>query len=134
MCLNITKLLMISANYHNITRLLLLTIIVSSKNYTISIIGKDNIMVNRQNRLIAHPYFIRTIVNDNFLVHSPTRGIIFLIWFSQTVLVAYSLFRLLIIYQELTMMLSLFCQLLHPLMYSMIRFYIIILKLILMCF
>ena len=30
-------------------------IIVSSKN-TISIVGKENIMVNRQNQLIAHPY------------------------------------------------------------------------------
>ena len=49
---------MVSANYHDITRLLLLTIIVISKNYTISIIGKGNITVNRQNRLIAHPYTV----------------------------------------------------------------------------
>ena len=35
-------------------RLLPLTIIVYSKNYTISIIVKENIMVDRQNRLIAH--------------------------------------------------------------------------------
>ena len=48
---------MISANYHDITQLLLLMIIGSSKNYTISIIGKENITVNRQNRLIAHPYY-----------------------------------------------------------------------------
>ena len=47
---------MVSTNYHDITRLLLLTIIVINKNYTISIIGKGNITVNRQNRLIAHPY------------------------------------------------------------------------------
>ena len=46
---------MISDNYHDIGRLLLLTIIVSSKNQTISIIVKENITVNRQNRLIAHP-------------------------------------------------------------------------------
>ena len=31
----------ISANYHDITRLLLVTIIVSSKNWTISIIDKE---------------------------------------------------------------------------------------------
>ena len=35
---------------------MLLTII-SSKNCTISIIGKENIMINRQNWLIAHPYY-----------------------------------------------------------------------------
>ena len=46
MCLNIAKLVMISANYHNITQLLLLKIIVNSKNYTILIIGKENITVN----------------------------------------------------------------------------------------
>ena len=61
MCLNITKLLMISASYHDITRSLLLVIIVSSKNYTISIIGKENITVNRQNWLIAHPHFAADI-------------------------------------------------------------------------
>ena len=38
-CLNIAKLVMISFNYHNIAQLLLLTIIVSSKNCTISITG-----------------------------------------------------------------------------------------------
>ena len=38
-CLNIAKLVMISVNYHNIAQLLLLTIIVSSKNCTISITG-----------------------------------------------------------------------------------------------
>ena len=54
MCLNTVKFVMISANYHDITRLLLVTIIVSSKNCTISIIGKENITVNRQNRLITH--------------------------------------------------------------------------------
>ena len=51
---NTPKLVMVSASYHDITRLLLLTIIVISKNYMISIIGKGNITVNKQNRLIAH--------------------------------------------------------------------------------
>ena len=41
---------MVSANYHDIGQLLLLTIIVSSKNCTILIIGKENI---RENWLIA---------------------------------------------------------------------------------
>ena len=36
-------------------------IIVSSKNRTISIIVKQDITVNRQNRLIAHPYFENTL-------------------------------------------------------------------------
>ena len=49
------KIVMISDNYHNIVRLLLLTIIVNSKNWTISIIVKENITVNRQNWLITHP-------------------------------------------------------------------------------
>ena len=54
---------MVNANYHDITRLLLLMIIVISKNYTISIMGKGNITVNRQNQLIAHPYsaFVNTL-------------------------------------------------------------------------
>ena len=53
MCLKITKLIMISANYHNITRLLLLMIRVL---LIVDIdIGKENIVVNRQNQLIAHP-------------------------------------------------------------------------------
>ena len=46
---------MISDNYHDIGQLLLLTIIVNSKNWTISIIVRENILVNWQNRLIAHP-------------------------------------------------------------------------------
>ena len=45
MCLNTVKLVTISANYHDITQLLLVTIIVSSKKHTISIIGKENVMV-----------------------------------------------------------------------------------------
>ena len=48
------KPVMVSARYHNITRLLLVTIIDSSKNRTISIIDKENITFNRQNQLIAH--------------------------------------------------------------------------------
>ena len=47
---------MISDDYNDIGQLLLLTIIVISKNWIISIIiVKENITVNRQNRLIAHP-------------------------------------------------------------------------------
>ena len=46
---------MISDDYHNIVRVLPLTIIVNSKNQTISIIVKENIAVNRQNWLITHP-------------------------------------------------------------------------------
>ena len=46
---------MITANNHDITRLLLLTIIVSGKKCMILIIDKQNIMINRQNQLIAHP-------------------------------------------------------------------------------
>ena len=49
------KIVMISDNYCDIGRLLLITIIVSSKNEVISIIVKEDITVNRQNRLIAHP-------------------------------------------------------------------------------
>ena len=56
MCLNTLKLITISADYHNITRLLSLMIIAISKNRTISIIDKENITINRQNQLIAHPY------------------------------------------------------------------------------
>ena len=47
---------MISDDYDDISRLLLYTIIVSNKNRTILIIVKQNITVNRQNQLIAHPY------------------------------------------------------------------------------
>ena len=54
---------MISDNYHDIGRLLILTIIVDSKNWTISIIVKENITVNRQNQFIAHPYNIRTYIH-----------------------------------------------------------------------
>ena len=58
MCAKMRKIAMISDNYCDIGQLLLLTIIVSSKNWTISIIFKENITVNRQNQLITHPYFI----------------------------------------------------------------------------
>ena len=52
------KIVMIHDDYHNIGRLLLPMIIVNSKNWTILIIVEENITVNRQNRLIAHPYYI----------------------------------------------------------------------------
>ena len=58
MCAKMRKIVMISNDYYDIGRLLLLTIIVSSKNWTISIIVKENITVNRQNQLIAHPYLV----------------------------------------------------------------------------
>ena len=45
--LNIAKLVMISAYYHDSTQSLLVMIIIISKNHTI--IGKNNIMINRQN-------------------------------------------------------------------------------------
>ena len=50
------------SNYDDILQLLLLIIIAHSKNYTILIISKENITVNRQNRLIAHPYNTCVIV------------------------------------------------------------------------
>ena len=56
--IRMSKLITISADYHDITQLLPLMIIVIGKNCTISIIDKQNITVNRQNRLIAHPYLI----------------------------------------------------------------------------
>ena len=46
---------MISDDNHDITRLLLLMIIDYDRKCTISIIDKQNITINRQNRLIAHP-------------------------------------------------------------------------------
>ena len=54
MCVKMGKLVIISDDYRNTGQLLLLTIIVSSKNFTILIIVKGNITVNRQNWLIAH--------------------------------------------------------------------------------
>ena len=62
MCLKALQLIMISADNHDITRLLLLTIIVSGKKCSISIIDRQNIPINRQNRLIAHPYYVCTYV------------------------------------------------------------------------
>ena len=41
-----TKFVMLSIKYHNITRLLLVAIIISSKKYMIFIIGKENILIN----------------------------------------------------------------------------------------
>ena len=40
MCLNTVKVVMISANYHDITRLLLVTIIVGSKNARYRLLAK----------------------------------------------------------------------------------------------
>ena len=51
--MKVRKIPMISDVYHDIRQLLLLTIIAYSKNWTI--IVKESITVNRQNRLIAHP-------------------------------------------------------------------------------
>ena len=64
MCIKLGKLVILSDNYHNIGRLLPITIIVGSKNWTISIIVKVNIMVNRQNRLIAHPYSLELLIKQ----------------------------------------------------------------------
>ena len=55
-CLNIAKLVMISANYHDIARLLFLTTVKAS--YMISIIRKENITISRQNHLVAHPWLL----------------------------------------------------------------------------
>ena len=55
LCLIIANLVMTKSNYDDIIRLLPLTIIVYNKNYTILIIIKESITVNRQNWLIAHP-------------------------------------------------------------------------------
>ena len=60
---------MISDDYHDIGQLLLLTIIVKSKNLTISIIVKGNMTVNRQKRLIVHPYtLLRTTILTSFVI------------------------------------------------------------------
>ena len=59
------KVITVGADYNDITRLLPLTIIASSKNWTISIIDKENIAINRQNRLISHPY-----IEINFIYSS----------------------------------------------------------------
>ena len=50
MCIN-AKIIIIGNDYHDIRRLLLLMIIFNYKNWTISIIIKENITVNRQNRI-----------------------------------------------------------------------------------
>ena len=59
------KIVIIRDDYHDIGRLLLITIIDKSKNWTTSIIVKENITVNRQNRSIAHPYCTRMHFNKN---------------------------------------------------------------------
>ena len=71
MCVKMRKIAMVSDDYHDtgqiddyhdIGQILLLNITGDSKNWTISIIAKENIMVNRQNWLIAHPYSRASIV------------------------------------------------------------------------
>ena len=57
MYLIVAELVMTKSDYDDIIQLLPLTIIVYSENYTIPIIIKENITVNRQNWLISHPYF-----------------------------------------------------------------------------
>ena len=49
------KIVMISDNYQDIGRLLLPMNILKRKHWTISIIVEENITVNTQNWLIAHP-------------------------------------------------------------------------------
>ena len=68
MCPNTPKLITVNADYNDIARLLPLTIIVSSKNWTILIIDKANITINRPNRLIAHPYTVTCITNCSSLL------------------------------------------------------------------
>ena len=60
MCVKMGKLVIIRDDYHDIGRLLLHTIIVSSKNWAISIIVTEYITVNRQKRLFTHPYTLYT--------------------------------------------------------------------------
>ena len=68
MCLKALQLIMISADNHDITRLLLLTIIVSGKKCSILIIDRQNIPINRQNRLIAHPYLADRTCSANLQI------------------------------------------------------------------
>ena len=51
---------MIGADYHDITQLLPLI----GKNCTISVVDKQNITVNRQNWLIAHPLVCIQVYGD----------------------------------------------------------------------
>ena len=67
----IAKLAITKSDYDDIIRLLPLTIIVYSKNYTISIIIKENITVNRQNRLIAHLYLRDHLKRTNGATYVP---------------------------------------------------------------
>ena len=81
MCVKMGKIVMISDDYHDIGRLLLLTIIASSKNWTISIIVKVNITVNRQNQLIAHPSetcLIRSLCNVHMFNYKIPKHIIYI--------------------------------------------------------
>ena len=57
MYLKVLQLIMISVDNHDIIRLLLFTIIDSGKNAQyILLTNKIIIVINKQNRLIAHPY------------------------------------------------------------------------------
>ena len=59
---------MTRTDYHEVYKLLLLVVIVYSRNFTnISIIVKENIMINRHNWLIVHPliHMIATVNNIN---------------------------------------------------------------------
>ena len=62
------KLVMISNDYHGIGRLLLLTIIVESKNCSISILVQGNIIVNRQNSPSLFAGHIKSNMVDNILI------------------------------------------------------------------
>ena len=63
MCLNTVKVVMISANYHDITRLLLVTIIVSSKKCTISLTHKHTHNVRI---LYSYSGYCYTVHGDNY--------------------------------------------------------------------
>ena len=72
LCLKTLQLIMIS---HDITQLLLLMIIDSGKKCTISIIDKQKFIINRQNRLVAHPYYELTFSHIDFDVILPEKMI-----------------------------------------------------------
>ena len=70
---NTPKFIIVSANYHDITRLLPLMIVKIGPYRLLTkeiIIDKGNIMINRQNRLIAHPYYSPFSVNSFILSSS----------------------------------------------------------------
>ena len=71
---------MISANNHDITRLLLLMIIDSGKKCTISIIDKQNIAINKQNQLIAKSlyYVLLCVLNSEINPHIILSGCMYI--------------------------------------------------------